>query len=179
MAQLKSGRKKKSDCNEKILSNTLKCQSESLVGGGYNFSSEKEDLFKRRFEEGYDLQDEEYSKWLEINHPLPISESFQHDEISIVSALMKIDESGNNHSSSPVSSPKSLHERNSSIHSSSDKENINTNLDTPDPVSCASPLYSSIVSVQSTVANSASVSSPAKRLPLASVTNLLPGDTPK
>ncbi len=68
---------------------------------------------------------------------------------------------------------------NSSIHSSSDKENINTNLDTPDPVSCASPLYSSIVSLQSTVANSASVSSPAKRLPLASVTNLLPGDTPK
>ncbi len=62
---------------------------------------------------------------------------------------------------------------------SSDKDNINTNLDTPDPVSCASPLYSSIVSVQSTVANSASVSSPAKRLPLASVTNLLPGDTPK
>ncbi len=45
------------------------------MGGGCNFSSEKEDLFKRRFEEGYDLPDEEYSKWLESNHPLPISES--------------------------------------------------------------------------------------------------------
>lgn len=33
------------------------------------FSPEKEELYHRRFEEGYDLFDEEYEHWLRINHP--------------------------------------------------------------------------------------------------------------
>ena len=32
-------------------------------------STEKEQLFNRRYSEGYDLQDEEYFSWLLIHHP--------------------------------------------------------------------------------------------------------------
>ena len=32
------------------------------------FSREEEELFSRRFEEGYDLQDERYNQWLSVNH---------------------------------------------------------------------------------------------------------------
>ena len=33
------------------------------------FSTEQEQRFQTRFEEGYDLMDSEYLRWLEINHP--------------------------------------------------------------------------------------------------------------
>ena len=33
------------------------------------FSIEQEQRFQTRFEEGYDLMDSEYLRWLEINHP--------------------------------------------------------------------------------------------------------------
>lgn len=33
------------------------------------FSPEKEELYKRRFEAGYDLQGPDYVAWLKINHP--------------------------------------------------------------------------------------------------------------
>ena len=33
------------------------------------FSVEREERFRERFEEGYDLIDPEYLRWLEINHP--------------------------------------------------------------------------------------------------------------
>ena len=33
------------------------------------FSPEKEIRFQKRFEEGYDIQDEEYIAWVRINHP--------------------------------------------------------------------------------------------------------------
>ena len=34
-----------------------------------HFTDEQEELFKRRFEEGYDLEDADYSCWLKYNHP--------------------------------------------------------------------------------------------------------------
>ena len=37
------------------------------------FSQEQEDLFSRRFEEGYDVRDEEYVQWLSLNHPEAVS----------------------------------------------------------------------------------------------------------
>ena len=39
-------------------------------------TTEKLILFNRRFEEGYDLPDEEYTKWLHEKHPERISECF-------------------------------------------------------------------------------------------------------
>ena len=39
-------------------------------------TTEKLILFNQRFEEGYDLPDEEYTKWLHANHPESISECF-------------------------------------------------------------------------------------------------------
>ena len=34
-----------------------------------NFSSSQEALFRKRYEEGYDLPDPAYRQWLAINHP--------------------------------------------------------------------------------------------------------------
>ena len=39
------------------------------------FSPEKEVIFKKRYEEHYDLRDPEYECWLKINHPEDVSES--------------------------------------------------------------------------------------------------------
>ena len=36
---------------------------------GEQWPAEKIALFKRRFEEGFDLPDEEYMQWLRQNHP--------------------------------------------------------------------------------------------------------------
>ena len=44
--------------------------------------SKKEELYQRRFEEGYDIYDSEYLEWLEKNHP----ESVPADRYSLVSA---------------------------------------------------------------------------------------------
>ena len=45
-------------------------------------NSEKEELYQKRFEEGYDIYDSEYLEWLENNHP----ESVPADRYSLVSA---------------------------------------------------------------------------------------------
>ena len=37
------------------------------------FSLQQEELFARRFEEGYDFHDENYSQWLSVNHPEAVS----------------------------------------------------------------------------------------------------------
>ena len=39
------------------------------INDSSNVSSEKLSLYQRRFEEEYDLPDEEYTKWLKVNHP--------------------------------------------------------------------------------------------------------------
>ena len=48
-------------------------QNGLMVNGDENtvteFSIEQEQRFQTRFEEGYDLMDSEYLRWLEINHP--------------------------------------------------------------------------------------------------------------
>ena len=46
------------------------------------FTSEKEALFKRRFEEGYDLNDPAYVAWLKINHPEVALSITGSDELS-------------------------------------------------------------------------------------------------
>ena len=42
--------------------------SDSRVSDSH-FTSEQEELFRRRFDEGYDIEDAEYSRWLRIAHP--------------------------------------------------------------------------------------------------------------
>ena len=57
-----------------------------------SFTDEQIERFRRRLEEGYDLEDPEYSRWLELNHPedpgLSISNHFLHvppqNEVPIV-----------------------------------------------------------------------------------------------
>lgn len=58
-----------------------------------SFTSEKEDLFQHRFEEGYDLLDPEYLSWLRLNHPdaVPSDESSVSDFFSDIPALSPID----------------------------------------------------------------------------------------
>ena len=55
------------------LSNTPNSSQEQPISEGevqpMLFSPEKEILFQKRFEEGYDVQDEEYITWVRINHP--------------------------------------------------------------------------------------------------------------
>ena len=43
-------------------------QSHPLSRQGFSLP-EKEKLFAKRFEEGYDIQDQEYTAWIKINHP--------------------------------------------------------------------------------------------------------------
>jgi hypothetical protein len=45
-----------------------------------SFSAETEELFSRRFVEGYNLYDEEYNSWLRINHP----DYVIHDQSSVM-----------------------------------------------------------------------------------------------
>ena len=42
--------------------------SDSNVSDSH-FTSEQEELFRRRFDEGYDIEDAEYTRWLRIAHP--------------------------------------------------------------------------------------------------------------
>ena len=132
-----------------------------------NVSSNKEYLFQGLFEEGYDLYDEEYSHWLESNHPdtLPNQVSSKQNDFSSASSLGHSDNDSlvNDHSSitTPISSPHSLPESCRNSHSSNEKENVNNNSATAQPDSCASPFYSS-QAAQSPVVNSGSVSSPTK-----------------
>ena len=49
------------------------------------FTSEQEALFKRRFEEGYDLNDPAYMAWLKINHPEVALSITGSDELSLSS----------------------------------------------------------------------------------------------
>ena len=47
-----------------------------------NFSLEKEQLFRKRFEEKYDLPDPAYQQWLRINHPATLSLEDQPNEVN-------------------------------------------------------------------------------------------------
>ena len=43
--------------------------SKSAVSSATSFTPVEEKLYQRRYEEGYDLPDSQYAKWLAINHP--------------------------------------------------------------------------------------------------------------
>ena len=59
-----SNTEKPSDHNIDINEKTL-----PEINDSSNISSKKRSLYQRRFEEGYDLPDEEYTKWLKVNYP--------------------------------------------------------------------------------------------------------------
>ena len=65
--------KKSSDTPGKEISKAKKgCPVRGTVNGEnetLNLSHEKVQLFEERYEEGYDLPDPLYLKWLKINHP--------------------------------------------------------------------------------------------------------------
>ena len=42
------------------------------------FSPEEEDLYKKRYEEGYNIDDPNYIAWLKINHPTSVSSQGPH-----------------------------------------------------------------------------------------------------
>ena len=72
---------------------------------GAQMSPEKSLLFQRRFEEGYDLPDEEYMEWLHENHPESKTEYFvnsnngsERSPLSIADAFSDL----------PVASPLSI-----------------------------------------------------------------------
>lgn len=56
----------------------------------FAFSPEKEELYCRRFEEGYDLFDEEYERWLYINHPEAVLESSVIDHFAEIDPIPPI-----------------------------------------------------------------------------------------
>ena len=95
------------------MTDTQNFQSSLPVCLGANVSSDKEYYFRRRFQEGYDLYDEEYSRWLESNHPdtLPYQVSSKPIYFSSASSVVHSDNYSlvNDHSSiaTPISSPQS------------------------------------------------------------------------
>ena len=64
--------KKKSVSDEKGSESTETCSTGSGVS---SFSPEQEALFRRRYEEKFDLPDPEYQKWLAINQPEDVKSS--------------------------------------------------------------------------------------------------------
>ena len=50
---------------------------------GNEFSADKELLFQQRHEEGYDLYDPEYVRWLEVYHP----DDVPHDRYHLVPSM--------------------------------------------------------------------------------------------
>ena len=48
------------------------------------FSPEKEDLYKKRYEEGYNVDDPDYIAWLKINHPMSVSSIYSGSSSSSV-----------------------------------------------------------------------------------------------
>ena len=64
---------------ESIINQTASAIENDILNkmdGGAQITSEKSLLFQRRFEEGYDLPDEEYMEWLHENHPESRTECF-------------------------------------------------------------------------------------------------------
>jgi hypothetical protein len=53
-------------------------ESSKTTESGIAFTEEEEKLYQTRYEEGYNLFDEKYVKWLEQNHPSNIPADFQH-----------------------------------------------------------------------------------------------------
>ena len=53
-------------------------ESTTTTENGIALTEEEEKLYQTRYEEGYNLFDEQYIKWLEQNHPLNIPADFQH-----------------------------------------------------------------------------------------------------
>jgi hypothetical protein len=195
---------------EGITKNSLPYSAGSLEAAGSStpllFPPEKEELFEHRFEEGYDLYDDEYTSWLRIHHPdaLPnqasVSEFFP-DAQTLGSDVLN----GTHHLDSSVSSgyqpsdsgsspapPSSSSSSSSSAHfsrSENDSSAINSSVLVPETPSATStsPLFSSpSMSIPCTpVVNTSGISSssshtpPPKRSPLAPITNSLPGSTPR
>ena len=51
---------------------------EDILEGGNEFSADKDLLFQKRYEEGYDLFDPEYVRWLEVHHPSDVPRDRHH-----------------------------------------------------------------------------------------------------
>ena len=88
------------------------------------FSKEEEELYCRRFEEGYDLHDDRYELWLSIVHPVEstgsVADSFVSVEPATPSFMSASPESPPNNTSLPMSqTPPSNSSSNSSSRSSS------------------------------------------------------------
>ena len=49
------------------------------------FSPDKVELYKKRYEEGYDLDDPSYTAWLKINHPTEVCSNTTKSSSSLVS----------------------------------------------------------------------------------------------
>ena len=70
-------RQKKSDCKSGEKQSTEdECQPNSSGSPALSLPPEKEELFERRFDEGYDIYDAEYVSWLHIHHPDADTSSF-------------------------------------------------------------------------------------------------------
>ena len=52
------------------------------------FSPEKVELYKKRYEEGYDLDDPSYTAWLKINHPTEVCSNTTKSSSSLVSGKL-------------------------------------------------------------------------------------------
>lgn len=55
-----------------VASDSSDCRPEEVAPSNFSpplFSAEKESLYRKRFEEGYNVSDPEYIAWLRINHP--------------------------------------------------------------------------------------------------------------
>ncbi len=173
-----------------------------------SFSPEKEDLYQHRFEEGYDLHDDEYSLWLRVNHPEALVEESSITEFfpdtpvltpldnHISDNVVSLSSSGCPPSNGSLGSALSTPSGNSGQAPESlsgDKSFQNTDYCTagisphddsgPVIVSHTLPCERSDRSTGSdtrvTPNRSTSQSPTLKRSPLASITNLLPGNTPK
>ena len=114
----------------------------------------KKICFQRRFEEGYVFYDEEYSRWLECNHPdtLPHNESSAFQSASALVCDDDDDSLVDNHSSILIltSSSKSLPAKCSNSHSPSEKENFSNNSATANWI-CVPLLCTPLQYVQSKI----------------------------
>ena len=160
-------RRKKNACqNDEELSDAgnFSCSSSGIQDKD-SFSPEKEELFSHRFEEDYDVYDDEYVSWLRVRHPEAVPTSvvqFFPDTPAVAS-----DDENPSLLSSPLPTGSS---RNSPVLSP----------ETPTPVGSISPPCSSpTMLIPHTPVASCSSSSTPKRSPLATITNCPSSSTPK
>ena len=75
------------------------------------FSPDKVELYKKRYEEGYDVDDPDYLAWLKINHPTEVSSTTTKSSSSLVSGEnLKDSKSSSASGKSKVSSSDALSE---------------------------------------------------------------------